>query len=151
MAQILIVEDEPDIGELIRFHVDREGYKARVIRPGQAAWKEISANPPRLVILDLMRDDLDPVYPRITGPKRPMYLDVAEAPLGLGCTVDIQAKHGAHRVAIEVETGRSDWQRNIQEYHRAQVDRLVLATTRRTVQNSILSKVNRGARQTLCL
>jgi len=59
MAQILIVEDEPDIGELIRFHVDREGYEARVIRSGQAAWKEISANPPRLVILDLMLPDLD--------------------------------------------------------------------------------------------
>ena len=59
MSKILIVEDEPDIGELIRFHVDREGFVASVIQSGSAAWDEISRNPPRLVILDLMLPDLD--------------------------------------------------------------------------------------------
>jgi len=59
MSTILIVEDEPDIGELIRFHVDREGLATKVIQSGQAAWEEISTHPPRLVILDLMLPDLD--------------------------------------------------------------------------------------------
>ncbi|MCK4872053.1 MAG: response regulator transcription factor [Phycisphaerales bacterium] len=59
MPQILIVEDEPDIGELIRFHVMREGFDAVVIRSGRLAWQEINRNPPRLVILDLMLPDMD--------------------------------------------------------------------------------------------
>ncbi len=58
-APILIVEDEPDIGELIRFHIDREGYDARVIQSGRVALDEIMKAPPRLVVLDLMLPDLD--------------------------------------------------------------------------------------------
>jgi len=56
---ILIVEDEADIGELIRFQLDREGLPAIVIQSGQAALDEIMRRPPRLVVLDLMLPDLD--------------------------------------------------------------------------------------------
>jgi two-component system phosphate regulon response regulator PhoB len=59
MSIVVIVEDEPDIGELIRFHVDREGLRANVIPSGRLAWQAISNNPPRLVILDLMLPDMD--------------------------------------------------------------------------------------------
>jgi len=59
MSTILIVEDEPEIGDLIRFHVDREGFKAKVIQSGRVAWRAISDTPPRLVILDLMLPDMD--------------------------------------------------------------------------------------------
>lgn len=56
---ILIVEDEPDIGELIRFHVEREGYRAEVIQSGRIATKVIEREPPMLVVLDLMLPDVD--------------------------------------------------------------------------------------------
>jgi two-component system phosphate regulon response regulator PhoB len=56
---ILIVEDEPDIGELISFHVDREGFAPRIIQSGRTALEEIRRTPPALVILDLMLPDLD--------------------------------------------------------------------------------------------
>lgn len=56
---IAIVEDEPDIAELIRFHVDREGYQTRVYASGKVALEQIRRDPPRLVILDLMLPDLD--------------------------------------------------------------------------------------------
>lgn len=59
MESVLIVEDEPDIGDLIRFHVDREGLPSRVIRSGRTALDEIRKEPPRLIILDLMLPDLD--------------------------------------------------------------------------------------------
>ncbi len=59
METILIVEDEPDIGELIRFHVDQEGHPAQVVQSGLSAWEKINQDPPRLVILDLMLPDLD--------------------------------------------------------------------------------------------
>lgn len=56
---ILIVEDEPDIAELIRFHVTREGYEADVVLSGKTALVKIREEGPRLVILDLMLPDLD--------------------------------------------------------------------------------------------
>lgn len=56
---ILIVEDEPEIGELIRFHTERDGYSSGVIASGQRALDAIRRTPPDLVILDLMLPDLD--------------------------------------------------------------------------------------------
>lgn len=59
VTPILIVEDEPDIAELIRFHVTREDYPATVIHSGRTALDEIRRQHPPLVILDLMLPDLD--------------------------------------------------------------------------------------------
>jgi two-component system alkaline phosphatase synthesis response regulator PhoP len=58
-ASILIVEDEPDIAELIRFHVEREGYRAQTVHSGRIALEVIQRDPPSLVVLDLMLPDLD--------------------------------------------------------------------------------------------
>jgi two-component system phosphate regulon response regulator PhoB len=56
---ILIVEDEPDIAELIRFHAEREGCKASVVHSGQIALDAVRRSPPDLLVLDLMLPDLD--------------------------------------------------------------------------------------------
>lgn len=56
---VVIVEDEPDIAELIRFHVEREGYDAAVIHSGRVALDRIQREAPDLVVLDLMLPDLD--------------------------------------------------------------------------------------------
>jgi len=56
---ILIVEDDPEIGELIQFHTTRENYVSDVIVSGQRALESIRRTPPDLVILDLMLPDLD--------------------------------------------------------------------------------------------
>ena len=58
-TRVLIVEDEPEIAELIRFHVEREGLEARVITSGQEALAAIERDPPDAVLLDLMLPDLD--------------------------------------------------------------------------------------------
>ena len=55
---VLIVEDEPDIADLIRFHCDREGMDAEVIGAGKPAVEAIRKNPPDVVILDLMLPDV---------------------------------------------------------------------------------------------
>lgn len=57
--EVVIVEDEADIGELIRFHVEREGVVTEVIQSGQLAMEAITRRRPTLVILDLMLPDLD--------------------------------------------------------------------------------------------
>jgi len=59
MPHIVVVEDEPDIGALIRFHLEREGFAAQVHQSGRSAWTAIEKAPPRMVILDLMLPDMD--------------------------------------------------------------------------------------------
>jgi DNA-binding response OmpR family regulator len=53
---ILIIEDDPDIAENLRYNLEREGLKARVAETGEAGlFAALDAQgPPALVILDLM-------------------------------------------------------------------------------------------------
>lgn len=55
----LVVEDEPEIAELLRFRLQREGFDVRVTPSGRTALSMIETNPPDLVLLDLMLPDLD--------------------------------------------------------------------------------------------
>lgn len=52
--RILIVEDEEDIQELVRYNLAQEGYHTAIADSGEDALVEIQRNPPRLIILDLM-------------------------------------------------------------------------------------------------
>lgn len=51
---ILIVEDEADLAELIRYNLEHEGYAAQVAPDGKTALALIRQNPPDLVLLDRM-------------------------------------------------------------------------------------------------
>jgi two-component system phosphate regulon response regulator PhoB len=51
---ILVVDDEEDILELVRHHLQREGYAVLCAASGEKAIKMIRQEPPGLVILDLM-------------------------------------------------------------------------------------------------
>jgi phosphate regulon transcriptional regulator PhoB len=53
-AEVLVVEDEPDIRDLIVHHLEREGFRCRTASDGPLALKEVRARPPDLVLLDLM-------------------------------------------------------------------------------------------------
>jgi phosphate regulon transcriptional regulator PhoB len=60
MAQrVLIVEDEPDIRDLLVFHLEREGYQVVKCRNGVEALRAAHASPPDLVLLDLMLPEMD--------------------------------------------------------------------------------------------
>lgn len=58
-VKVLIVEDEAAIGELIRFHVEREGLSARLVQSGKVALDAVKESTPDLIVLDLMLPDLD--------------------------------------------------------------------------------------------
>jgi DNA-binding response OmpR family regulator len=56
-APILIVEDDADIAESLRYNLERDGLKTRVAETGEkglAAALDAQAGPPALIILDLM-------------------------------------------------------------------------------------------------
>jgi len=58
-TSILIVEDEPEIAELMRFHVERDGFQAHVVQSGRLALSAVETHRPELILLDLMLPDLD--------------------------------------------------------------------------------------------
>jgi two-component system response regulator RegX3 len=52
--RILIVEDEESLADSIRYNLEREGYAVTVAPDGRRALERFRAEPPTLVILDLM-------------------------------------------------------------------------------------------------
>lgn len=56
---ILVIEDEGDILELIRFNLAREGYKVTAAVSGEMGLKLARSESPALVLLDLMLPEID--------------------------------------------------------------------------------------------
>jgi len=56
---VLIVEDEPDIRQLIVFNLESEGFRCRTAANGLDALREVRSRIPDLVLLDLMLPGLD--------------------------------------------------------------------------------------------
>jgi len=56
---ILVVDDEEDILELIRFHLTREGYSVALAATGEKALQNARRHRPDLVVLDLMLPGMD--------------------------------------------------------------------------------------------
>ncbi|MGI8904727.1 MAG: response regulator transcription factor [Solirubrobacteraceae bacterium] len=59
MALIMIVEDEPHIGSLVRTYLRREGYETLWVRSGEDALVELRRHPIKLVILDVGLPGID--------------------------------------------------------------------------------------------
>jgi DNA-binding response OmpR family regulator len=73
-GSVLVVEDEPTIGEVVSRYLERAGYATRLATDGFAALDAAQAGSPDLVILDLMLPGLDglEVLRRLhDGPRRP--------------------------------------------------------------------------------
>jgi DNA-binding response OmpR family regulator len=50
---VLLVEDEPSVGELVRGYLSRDGYRVIWVRSGEEALAELERHPVRLVLLDI--------------------------------------------------------------------------------------------------
>jgi len=58
-TKILLVDDEPDIVEIIRFNLEKEGYQVSTACNGQEAIDVAEKVNPHLIILDIMMPVLD--------------------------------------------------------------------------------------------
>jgi two-component system, OmpR family, alkaline phosphatase synthesis response regulator PhoP len=56
---ILVVDDEEDILELVRYNLTREGYVAKCATSGEEAFRIINTEPVDLLVLDLMLPGMD--------------------------------------------------------------------------------------------
>jgi len=58
-TRILVVEDDPDIADLVARYLDKAGFTTERAVSGREALHAIAARPPALVVLDLMLPQLD--------------------------------------------------------------------------------------------
>ncbi len=59
VAHLLVIEDEPEIAELERYHLARAGHRVSIAAHGWEALARVHEDPPDLILLDLMLPDLD--------------------------------------------------------------------------------------------
>lgn len=58
-GNILLVEDEPSVGELVRGYLSRDGYYVLWVRTGEEALVELARHPIKIVILDIGLPGMD--------------------------------------------------------------------------------------------
>jgi two-component system, OmpR family, response regulator VicR len=59
MARVVCIEDEPDMIELMRLLLTRQGFEVIGARGGKEGVELVEKNLPELVLLDIMMPDLD--------------------------------------------------------------------------------------------
>lgn len=57
--RILVVDDEPDILELVRFNLEKEGFEVKTVQNGEEALRWVNRHAPDCIILDLMLPGMD--------------------------------------------------------------------------------------------
>jgi phosphate regulon transcriptional regulator PhoB len=99
--KILVVEDEPDIRKLVRYHLAQERYNVVEAEDGEQALKLIQREQPNLVVLDLM-------LPGLSGQEICRILrskpDTAALPILM-----LTAKAGEADKVLGLETGADDY------------------------------------------
>lgn len=57
--RILLIEDEPDIAEVLQYNLEKEGYHVDVARRGDTGLEVVRKDNPDLILLDLMLPGID--------------------------------------------------------------------------------------------
>ena len=88
---ILVVDDEPDIRELVREILEDEGYTVSTAESGEAARKARRARRPDLILLDIWMEDVDGIS---------LLREWSEG-ADLPCPVIMMSGHGTVETAVE--------------------------------------------------
>lgn len=91
MSYILVVDDEPDIRELVKDILEDEGHEVATAENGLAARKLLRERRPQLVLLDIWMPDLDGIS---------LLKEWTETD-GLPCPVVMMSGHGTVETAVE--------------------------------------------------
>ena len=99
--KILVVEDEPDIRKLVRYHLSQESFKVIEAEDGERALKLVQHEKPDLVVLDLMLPGLSGLEVCKLLQAKP---DTARLPILM-----LTAKAGEADKVIGLEMGADDY------------------------------------------
>ena len=101
-GDVLIIEDEADIRELIQFNLEREGFKTRTAKNGDEGLKSALANPPFMILMDIMM----PVCDGITALKK---MRESSSPLKNTPVIMLSAKGEESDIVVGLELGADDY------------------------------------------
>src|SRR3974377_1166739 len=91
MSTVLIIEDEKDLAELLAFNLEKEGHRPLLVPDGLAGLETARANPPDLILLDLM-------LPGLPGTEVCKMLKSGERTVPLPMIMLTAQGEGGHRV-----------------------------------------------------
>jgi two-component system phosphate regulon response regulator PhoB len=57
--RILLIEDEPDIAEVLQYNLEKEGFEVEIAHRGDSGLEALRRQPPDLILLDLMLPGVD--------------------------------------------------------------------------------------------
>ena len=89
-SHILVVDDEPDIRDLVREILEDEGYRVSVAENGETARAAFARGAPDLVLLDIWMPDVDGIT----------LLREWSSGDGLDCPVVVMSGHGMAETAF---------------------------------------------------
>ncbi len=58
-TRVLVVDDEPDLLELIHYNLTKAGYDVACVLSGEEALAHVRSSPPDLIVLDVLLPGLD--------------------------------------------------------------------------------------------
>ena len=73
--KILLVDDEPDIIEILRYNLSQEGYEVYSAKDGKSAIKKAEKEVPNLIIMDVMMPHMDGIEACGIIRKNPIFND----------------------------------------------------------------------------
>lgn len=100
-TRILLVEDERDLLELLKYNLDREGYDVSTAETGEDGLKLVRNQPPDLILLDLMLPSMDGLEVCRSLKARP---DTASIPV-----IMLTAKGEESDIVAGLELGADDY------------------------------------------
>ncbi|MEM7626993.1 MAG: response regulator transcription factor [Planctomycetota bacterium] len=100
-TRILLVEDERDLLELLKYNLDREGYSVSTAETGEDGLKIVRTQPPDLILLDLMLPSMDGLEVCRSLKARP---DTASIPV-----IMLTAKGEESDIVAGLELGADDY------------------------------------------
>ena len=59
MARVLVVEDDPDIAQLVAHYLEKAGFTTEIASSGRDALTSVAAQPPDILVLDRMLPHVD--------------------------------------------------------------------------------------------
>jgi two-component system alkaline phosphatase synthesis response regulator PhoP len=99
--RILVVEDEKDILELVRYHLARENYQVFCASSGEEALRIIASQPLDLIVLDLMLPEMDGLEVTRRLKNNPQTQNI--------CIVMLTAKGSEADIVTGLELGADDY------------------------------------------
>ena len=73
--RILLVDDEPDIIEILRYNLTQEGYNVITAKAGESAISQAENNHPHLIIMDIMMPKMDGIEACSIIRNNPKFID----------------------------------------------------------------------------